>query len=468
MDLTNASREELLQIIGDLAATVTRLEAALTAATTRIATLEADLARRSGPPKTPANSSVPPAKGFKRTQRPPPVERGTKPGPPPGHPGTSRRRVPPDIVLYCEPTHCEHCGEPLASVPQRRVGRSQVVDLPPVHPVVVEAWRYAAQCPACGRSTRAPYPLGLEPTRVFGPQIEALLTYLHAHHHVSYQRLRAIGQDVFGLHLSEGAVANALARTAARLAPQVATIREQVRASPVIGSDETSARVNGQTWWQWVFQNPTASYHLIVPRRNGAVVAAFQDEQAAGTWVSDLWLPQLHAQAARHQICLSHQLRELQYVLDAEQSPWAAAFQGLLRAAIHLAHERDAGRWPLDAYATAVAMVEAWCATLLRTPVPGAEASRLWDRFRAHREHLFVFLYDPAVPPTNNASEQALRNSVVHRKVTGGFRSEWGAAAHAAVATVLDTARKRGEDLFAPLYTALGPPLAAGLSGAST
>jgi transposase len=96
----------------------------------------------------------------------------------------------------------------------------------------------------------------------------------------------------------------------------------------------------------------------------------------------------------------------------------------------------------------------------LATPVPGAEASRLWVRFREHRDALFVFLDDPTVPPTNNASEQALRPSVVHRKVSGGFRSEWGADAHAAVATVLDTARKRGEDLFATLYAVLGTPLA--------
>ena len=71
-----------------------------------------------------------------------------------------------------------------------------------------------------------------------------------------------------------------------------------------------------------------------------------------------------------------------------------------------------------------------------------------------------MFLYDPAVPPTNNASEQALRHSVVHRKVTGGFRSEWGADAHAIVSSVLDTARKRGEDLLTTLHTALGDPVA--------
>ena len=102
--------------------------------------------------------------------------------------------------------------------------------------------------------------------------------------------------------------------------------------------------------------------------------------------------------------------------------------------------------------------LEADCDRLLATPVAGADASRLWLRFRDHRRSLLVFLYDPRVPPTNNASEQALRHSVVHRKVTGGFRSDWGADAHAIVTTVLDTARKRGDGLLATLHAALGAP----------
>src|SRR5260370_818400 len=83
---------------------------------------------------------------------------------------------------------------------------------------------------------------------------------------------------------------------------RAAAIREQIRASPTIGSDETSARVNGRTYWQWVFQTPTASYHVIVPRRNGAVVQEFLDDAEPETWVSDLWKPQLNAPAARHQV----------------------------------------------------------------------------------------------------------------------------------------------------------------------
>ena len=431
-------------------ALVRRLEA-------RIAELEAELAHRGGPPKTPQNSSTPPSKGFKRERSP---REGAKRGPPFGHRGTSRQRAVPDWIVLCQPAHCGTCGQELPAAPQERVGISQVVELPPVEPVVYEAWRYAATCPHCGTTTVAEYPAGFEPTRVFGPRLEALWTYLHEQHHVGYARLVALGQDLWRLRVSQGAIVKALARAAQRLGPQAAVIREQVRASPVIGSDETSARVNGRTHWQWVFQTPTASYHVIVPRRNGEVVQAFLGNAVPEAWVSDLWKPQLAARAERHQICLGHQLRELQYVVDKEQSVWARDCQTLFRLAIHRAHQRDRGELWGAAYWAAVRKIEADCDALLATPVEGAAASRLWVRFREQREQLFVFLYDPAVPATNNTSEQALRHSVVHRKVTGGFRSDWGADAHAIVTTVLDTARKRGEDLLATLHAALGAPVA--------
>jgi transposase len=434
-----------------------RLEGELAAAQARIAELEAELAGRGRPPKTPQNSSTPPSKGWKRERR---STDGAKRGPPFGHLGTSRRRATPAWVVLCQPFHCEACGHDLAAALQERVGVSQVVELPPVQPVVLEAWRYAATCPGCGATTTATYPAGLEPTRVFGPHLEALWTYLHEQHHVSYARLARLGRDLWQLGISQGALANALRRGAHRLRPQAEAIRDEVRASPHLGSDETSARVDGRTHWQWVFQTPTASYHVIAPRRNGDVVQEFLGEAVPETWVSDLWKPQLNAPAKRHQICLAHQLRELQYMVDREQSAWAQACQELFRLAIHRAHQRDQGEIWGAAYTAAVAAIERRCDALLATPVQGAEASRLWVRFREHREHLFVFLYDPAVPPTNNASEQALRHSVVHRKVTGGFRSDWGAEAHAIATTVLDTARKRGENLLTTLHAALGAPAA--------
>jgi transposase len=451
------SDEELRELSPDeVVRRFRRLEGELATAQARIAALEAELARRRGPPKTPQNSSTPPSKGWKRNR---PSPEGAKRGPPFGHLGTSRQRAEPDWIVLGQPTQCAGCGADLAAASPERVGTSQGVELPPVQPVVLEAWRDPADCPHGGATTTAAYPPGCEPTRVFGPHLEALWTYFHEQHHVSYARLARIGRDLWHLGISQGALANALRRGAHRLRPQAEAIRDDVRASPHIGSDETSARVDGRTHGQGVFQTPTASYHVIVPRRNGAVVQDFLGDTEPETWVSDLWKPQLGAPAARHPICLAHPLRELPYVVDREQSAWAQDCQTLFRLAIHRAHQRDQGEWWGAAYTAAVRKIEADGDALLATPVEGAEASRLWVRFRAHRDHLFVFLYDPAVPPTNNASAQALRHSVVHRKVTGGFRSAWGADGHAIVTTVLDTARKRGDDLLATLHAALGQPV---------
>jgi transposase len=462
-ELHHLSLAQVVAVVRQLEARLREVESELAAAQARNAELEAELARRGGPPKTPQNSSTPPSKGWKRER---PAADGAKRGPPVGHRGTSRPRAEPDWVVLCQPRDCTRCGQDLAGAAQERVGTSQVVELPPVQPVVLEAWRYAVTCPRCGATTTAEYPAGFEPTRVFGPHLDALWTYLHEQHHVSYARLAALGRDLWQLAVSQGALANALRRAAWRLQPQAATIREQVRASPTIGSDETSARVNGRTHWQWVFQTPTASYHVIEPRRNGDVVRAFLGDARPPNWVSDLWKPQLNAAAERHQICMSHQLRDLQYVVDREQSAWAQQCQALFRRAIHRAHQRDRGELRGAAYGAAVRKIEADCDALLATPVPGPEAARLWVRYREQRAGLFVFLSDPSVPPTNNASEQALRPSVVHRKVTGGFRSNWGAETHAIVTTVLDTARKRGDDLLTTLHAALGAPatIPAGLS----
>jgi transposase len=156
------SDDELAQLsLADLIGVVRQLEAQLAAAQARIAELEAELARRGGAPKTPENSSTPPSKGRKR-ERPAAATEGAKRGRPVGHPGTSRRRVEPDWVVLCQPTHCAACGHDLVDSPQVRVGHSQVVELPPVQPVVFEAWRYAATCPHCGTTTAAEYPAGFE------------------------------------------------------------------------------------------------------------------------------------------------------------------------------------------------------------------------------------------------------------------------------------------------------------------
>jgi transposase len=422
----------------------------------RVAELEATVARLSGPPKTPGNSSMPPSQGFKANR----AERRRALRQRGGQSGLGRRRQEPELIVACRPTRCRGCGAALAERDQQRVGRSQVVELPPVRPVVVEAWRYAAVCPGCGARTVAEAPPGLEPERVFGPGVETLLGYLHERHHLGYQRLVEVCRDLFGLAISEGAVANALARLAQRARPAYEAIGAEVRAGPVIGSDETGARVHGRNRWQWVFQTPSASYHVIAPSRGGDVIEAFLEGTEPAVWGSDLWAPQVGTVAGAHQICLSHQFRDLTYAVEADaptEALWARDLRHVFGRALRLRHERE--RVSPATFARRRVLIEQATDRLVFGPPlpPESEARRLQKRYQQHRDALYVFLERDDVEPTNNSSERDLRNSVIHRKVTGGHRSARGAEASAILTAILTTARKRGHNLYDALRAIAGP-----------
>ena len=49
------------------------------------------------------------------------------------------------------------------------------------------------------------------------------------------------------------------------------------------------------------------------------------------------------------------------------------------------------------------------------------------------------------------------RPAVIHRKVIGSYRSDWGAEASAMFTSILTTARKRGDNLLAAFRAIAGP-----------
>ncbi|MBD2465789.1 transposase [Oscillatoria sp. FACHB-1407] len=76
-------------------------------------------------------------------------------------------------------------------------------------------------------------------------------------------------------------------------------------------------------------------------------------------------------------------------------------------------------------------IIEQYCARfrgsmreILNLKPQSVEGQRLLKRYQKIRAHLLLFLTDETIPPTNNSSEQALRWSVIFRKVTNSFRSD--------------------------------------------
>jgi len=208
--------------------------------------------------------------------------------------------------------------------------------------------------------------------------------------------------------------------------------------------------------------DPGQRVYTIEPTRGAVVLETLMGHAIPTVWVSDLAKAQLKQRAILCQICLAHQTRDRQYAIDADRCAWAYHFQALLFRAQRLGKQRDT--MPPHEYGRNVVAIERACDAVLDQVPRSSDSQNLRRRFLLHRDPLFTFLVVPNLPPTNNASEQALRNSVIYRKVTGGFRSDWGAAAYANVVSVIETARRRGQNLLDTLLSLLTPPLDLSLS----
>jgi transposase len=388
--------------------------------------------------KTPENSSLPPSQRQKATLKP---KQKAKRGPKKGHVGKSRQRQEPDEIVECRVSYCGGCGHDLSTLPQHEAGRHQIIDLPPMRPVVREVVRYGRYCPGCQTYQRAGAPSGYEPGRVLGPHLEGVVLYLHYAHPLSYERVQTILGDMTGVKLGIGTLVNIVKRGQNTLQQGAGAIRQRIQQAAVVGSDETGVRVDGQNQWQWVFETPHWAYYVIRPSRAAQVLRDVMADAKPQVWVSDAYAAQMKHPAQHYQLCLAHQLRDLQYLIDAEDCHWARQMQTLFRRAIHLQHVRDklsARRFDLFVQACTWKLDK-----LLADEPPSQDSQRLWRRFHKHRSALLLFLERDDVPPTNNASEQALRNSVIYRKVTGGFRTAWGAELYANLLSILETARRQ-------------------------
>jgi transposase len=414
-------------------AVILALFAQLESAHEKIAALEARLDELTRPAKTPENSSKPPSQGQKpdrpSADRPPRKSR----------PGAGRTLHPnPDRVVDARLTACPNCEAVFPEVSQTPQQVYERIELPPIRPDVTQVRLFGGRCACCGERVIAAAPPGLEQGSPFGQSIAALVVYLHYAHAIGMERLAMLMDELFSLSISEGAISNILARAREPLLAATAAIEKVVIASPVVCCDETSVRVRGKNWWEWVFIGTLAALHVIQPSRGKAVVAALFGEIRPEVWVSDM-LGSQRGHGVLWQVCLAHLLRDAKYAIECGDAAFSTPFRRLLLRAIAIGRRRETLKditlkqylHDLDRRLDRI---------MVAVPI-GEPGRKLRKRMLANREHLFVFMTNRNVPYTNNVSERHLRPSVIFRKVTNGFRCEWGAETYAAFRSVVSTAK---------------------------
>ena len=448
-DLRCLSHDEKDALIRALWAQNQVLVAQVQMLTARVAELEARLGEA---PKTPDNSSVPPSQGKKPNRGDKVKRKGPRRGSL-GRKGGGRPLVEnPNETVIARPVCCAHCQSALDEAEQTLAGRYDKVELPKVRPIVTRVERYAGHCRHCGHTTLAPVPEGLEPGTPFSLNVVALAIYLRVTHAISYQRLTRLMLELFGLAISEGALDAAFRRALPSFDAEVSAILARLRRARVICSDETGVRIDGQNAWNWVFQNGEVVIHIICHSRAASVVNEVLDGHRPVIWVSDLYSAQ-QGHAEEWQICLAHQLRDCQFAIEAGDTIFALRMKLLLLRAFALARRRH--RLAASTRHSYRQRLEHQLDAIMALAPTNPHGRRLRKRYGKLCSHLFTFLEHPEVGADNNGSERELRPTATYRKVTGGFRSVWGADFFAAARSIIGTAARRGIDAYQAIMMVL-------------
>jgi hypothetical protein len=443
VDLEQASRAQLLEIIAEQQRVIERQQAVIEQLEARIADLENRLGRSGG-------------RGMPGLKPPVAEDASSKPRKRRSE-GFGRHRATPTERVEHVAEACPTCGTALVGGSVKRT--REVIELGPSPTRIIEHVYWERRCPLCG--TRWVPKVDLDGQVLghqrFGLGLLSLIVTLREEGRLPIRTIQWYLETVHHLHLSVGAIVAASARAAQQGQDTLEQIRERVRASPVANADETGWREDGHNGYVWTFSTPTERYFVRGSREKEMVDRVLGD-RFSGVLVSDFYAAYNHYTGLK-QRCWAHLLQDIHelkefYPEDASVQGWARELHELYQQAKAFSSPKDRERLAAKVRFERGAL--AICAPFRENPA--AAQRRLSARITRFIEELFVFVLYPEVPSHNNAAEKSLRHLVTCRKISGGTRSSAGTRVKMALSSLFGTWRARHLDPLASCRQMLACP----------
>lgn len=425
--------------------------------------------------KNSKNSSKPPSSEGLKKPRPSSLREksGRKSGGQEGHQGRTLKMVEwPDYVAVHKVSACPHCETKLETVEAHHHEKRQVFDIPPVQVEVTEHQAEIKVCPGCGKQVKGDFPNGITQPVQYGPRIKAQAAYLNNYQLIPLARTSELLGDFYGHTPTEAFVLASNAEMVHKTEPSLEIIKQQIIDADVVNYDESGLRVEGQLHWLHSAGTDRLTYYGVHPKRGKDAMKAIGILPSfAGVAVHDHWKSYFTFDHCQHALCNAHHLRELRFIHEQYEQPWAQEMSNLLldiKDAVNVAksHHKTA------LSAEQVLHLEQCYDTLITqglkanppptSPLPKKRGRKkqsppknLLDRLQLFKPQTLAFMVDFRVPFDNNLAERDVRMIKVKQKVSGAFRTQSGADTFCAIRSYISTARKNDSNVIAALHNAL-------------
>ena len=453
---TKAELGETKAELGETKARLEALEAQFATALATIDRLTEQLKKNSSNSNLPPSSDGPGAvsRGIRAPKKP---RSKRKRGGQKGHKGSHRALLDPIEVNEFKdlfPEACEACACILPQTPDVAAHRHQLIDLRRGGRHVLEFRRHAVEC-SCGHTTVAPYDPKQIPASPFGPRLVSVVAMMTGVFHLSRRNTQRFLREVFGIHISIGAISQAERRVSKALAPASEQAHDEVLAAMVKHTDATTWLMAGVTMSLWTLCTTlTSVFRIFKDGARATIESMFSDEcgSKTGILVSDRASVFGFWAMALRQVCWAHLLR-LFVGFSQRAGPEGAYGRELLEHAalvFEYWHDFVAGTRSRDELRHLMKPVQHNFEALLRRIVAAdiRGLSGSCANLLAHAPARWTFVDVPGVEPTNNLAERDLRSLVIWRRLCYGCQSERGLRFVERVMTVCMTLRKRRCDVL--------------------
>jgi transposase len=431
----------------------------------RIEELEARLEKlETQQAKNSRNSSKPPSgEGFTKRTQSLRKKSERRSGGQTGHPGSTLEwRETVDEVVVHGVSACGQCGLNLAESAAIAHEYRQVHELPPLRLKVIEHQADVKCCPQCAAISQGQFPAEVSARVQYGSALKGLMVYLMEAQLLPAQRTCELLGELLGCPLSQGSLYNARAQCYEQLAPVETAIQQGIAAAEVIHCDETGLRVNAKLQWLHVASTASLTYYFVHAKRGRDAIKAMAilpDYEGIG--VHDGWASYFTYDCA-HSLCNAHHLRELRFILERYQQPWAEQMMTLLgqiKAAVDNAKANGlsalSAQQLTDFEHRYYALLDDGFDANLPPPLPAdtpkkrgrpkqSPPKNLLERLDGHDTAVLAFMYDFRVPFDNNQAERDIRMMKLKQKISGCFRSALGAQQFCRIRGYISTLRKQG------------------------
>jgi transposase len=361
-----------------------------------------------------------------------------------------------DAVVVLKPEQCQKCHAPLSGE-DAAAFRHQVLEIPPIKPVITEYQWHQLTCPACGEITRAPWPEGV-PSGTYGPRVHATVALCTGAYHLSKRTTQHVMDDLFGVPMSVGTISQSEQRTSEVVAEPVEAARAYVQEQSVAHCDESSWRQGDKRAWLWVAVTSLVTVFLVRLSRGGQGARELLGAHFSGILVTDRYSAYNWYPVRWRQVCWAHVLRDFEAMRGrgGASEEIGTALLGQAHQMFgwwHRVREGTLQRLTLRSYMTPLRReVERLLAAGSHCGVP-ATAGTCRELLK-QREALWTFVQVAGVEPTNNTAERAIRPGVLWRKGSFGTQSADGSRFVERMMTVVATLKQQQRNVLEYLIAA--------------